>query len=157
LASLPRPPFSRRWRGSPLAEVEDETSALWRPAESLSTRRMLTTGAFDHGRPGREGDRTSPRRSERALTKYSIQRQRMNFPGFFPTARGRTTIRLRTIGKGLGLRVSATMPDDILKLMSLFPQPTRTQPSVEYQPVPRTRRPAPSGLSGRERRRDLVD
>ena len=45
--------------------------------------------------------------------------------------------------KTLGLSVSADMPDDVLKLMSLFPQPTRTQPSVEYLPVPRTRRPAP--------------
>jgi ClpP class serine protease len=45
--------------------------------------------------------------------------------------------------KTLGLSVSADMPDDVLKLMSLFPQPTRTQPSVEYLPVPRTRRSAP--------------
>jgi ClpP class serine protease len=45
--------------------------------------------------------------------------------------------------KTLGLSVSADMPDDVLKLMSLFPQPTRTQPSVEYLPVPRTRRLAP--------------
>ena len=52
--------------------------------------------------------------------------------------------------KTLGLPVSPDMPDDILKLMSLFPQPTRTQPSVEYLPVPRTRRASPSAFSGRE-------
>ena len=52
--------------------------------------------------------------------------------------------------KTLGFPVSADMPDDILKLMSLFPQPTRAQPSVEYLPVPRTRRSAPSGFAGRE-------
>jgi ClpP class serine protease len=45
--------------------------------------------------------------------------------------------------KAMGLAVSSNMPDDILKLMSLFPQPTRTQPTVEYLPGPRTRRPAP--------------
>jgi ClpP class serine protease len=49
--------------------------------------------------------------------------------------------------KSLGLPVSSNIPDDILKLMSLFPQPTRTQPSVEYLPGPRTRRPAQSGPS----------
>jgi ClpP class serine protease len=43
--------------------------------------------------------------------------------------------------KALGLHVSAGMPDDILKLMGLYPQPTRTQPTVEYLPGPRTRRP----------------
>jgi hypothetical protein len=45
--------------------------------------------------------------------------------------------------KSLGLPVSSNMPDDILKLMSLFPQPTRTQPTVEYLPTPRTRRSQP--------------
>jgi ClpP class serine protease len=45
--------------------------------------------------------------------------------------------------KAMGLSVSSNMPDDVLKLMSLFPQPTRAQPTVEYLPGPRTRRPAP--------------
>jgi ClpP class serine protease len=49
--------------------------------------------------------------------------------------------------KALGLPVSSNIPDDILKLMSLFPQPTRTQPTVEYLPGPRTRRPTQSGSS----------
>jgi ClpP class serine protease len=37
----------------------------------------------------------------------------------------------------LGLKVSSDMPAEILQLMSLFPQPLRRQPSVEYIPVPR--------------------
>ena len=40
----------------------------------------------------------------------------------------------------LGLPVNANIPDDVLKLMALYPQPTRTQPTVEYLPGPRTRR-----------------
>ena len=36
----------------------------------------------------------------------------------------------------LGLRVSSEMPEDILRLMNLYPQPIRRQPSVEYVPVP---------------------
>ena len=46
--------------------------------------------------------------------------------------------------KVLGLPVNSNIPDDVLKLMSLYPQPTRTQPTVEYLPGPRTRRSAAS-------------
>ena len=46
--------------------------------------------------------------------------------------------------KSLGLSVNSNMSDDILKLMTLFPQPVRHQPTVEYLPGPRTRRPVPS-------------
>jgi ClpP class serine protease len=43
--------------------------------------------------------------------------------------------------KELGLPVSSKIPDEILKLMSLYPQPTRTkQPTVEYLPERRTRK-----------------
>jgi ClpP class serine protease len=42
--------------------------------------------------------------------------------------------------KSLGLHVKSDIPDEILKLMSLYPQPVRTQPTVEYLPGPRTRR-----------------
>lgn len=41
------------------------------------------------------------------------------------------------VAKQLGLKVSSEMPDDILQLMSLYPQPVRRQPSVEYIPAPR--------------------
>jgi ClpP class serine protease len=37
----------------------------------------------------------------------------------------------------LGLKVSSDMPADVLQLMSLYPQPVRRQPSVEFLPVPR--------------------
>ncbi len=36
--------------------------------------------------------------------------------------------------RALGLRVSTDIPRDILQLMSLYPQPVRRQPSVEYLP-----------------------
>jgi ClpP class serine protease len=40
----------------------------------------------------------------------------------------------------MGLPVSTEMPDEVLELMSLYPQPTRTQGSgVEYLPIPRQR------------------
>jgi hypothetical protein len=36
----------------------------------------------------------------------------------------------------LGLCVKKEMPDRVLQLMQLYPQPTRKQSSVEYVPVP---------------------
>jgi len=36
----------------------------------------------------------------------------------------------------LGLRVSSNMPENMLRLMQLYPQPMRRQPSVEYVPLP---------------------
>lgn len=39
----------------------------------------------------------------------------------------------------LGLPVSTMMPAEIYQLMRLFPQPTRTRPTVEYLPFPRRR------------------
>jgi ClpP class serine protease len=38
--------------------------------------------------------------------------------------------------KALGLPVSTNMPAEIYQFMTLFPQPTRTQPSVQYIPLP---------------------
>jgi ClpP class serine protease len=37
----------------------------------------------------------------------------------------------------LGLKVRSDMPAEVLQLMSLYPQPTRQEPSVEYLPFPR--------------------
>jgi ClpP class serine protease len=37
----------------------------------------------------------------------------------------------------LGLKVSSAMPRDVMQLMSLYPQPLKRQPSVEYLPVRR--------------------
>jgi ClpP class serine protease len=39
--------------------------------------------------------------------------------------------------KVLGLPVRTDMPTEVYEFMDLFPQPTRTQPSVEYVPLPR--------------------
>lgn len=38
--------------------------------------------------------------------------------------------------KALGLPVSTDMPQEVYDFMNLFPQPTRTKPSVEYVPTP---------------------
>jgi len=41
--------------------------------------------------------------------------------------------------RSLGLRVTGDMPREFYQLMSLYPQPTRRQPTVEYLPIPRHR------------------
>jgi ClpP class serine protease len=47
-------------------------------------------------------------------------------------------------GQELGLPVRDDMPENILRLMRLYPQPIRRQPSVEYLPLPyRTGEPGP--------------
>jgi ClpP class serine protease len=49
----------------------------------------------------------------------------------------------------LGLRVRSDMPENIMRLMQLYPQPIRRQPSVEYVPLPyrTTRRGSRAGDS----------
>ncbi|GAB4155752.1 MAG: ATP-dependent Clp protease proteolytic subunit [Planctomycetaceae bacterium] len=39
--------------------------------------------------------------------------------------------------KKFGLCVSDEMPDEFMKLMTLYPQPVKRQPSVEYLPIPK--------------------
>lgn len=46
--------------------------------------------------------------------------------------------------RGLGLPVSTAMPEEILDLMELYPQPARTAPSVDYLPEPSPPAPTPS-------------
>jgi len=45
--------------------------------------------------------------------------------------------------RALGLKVSTEMPVEVYDLMNLFPQAIQQRPSVEYVPIPYTRRPAP--------------
>jgi ClpP class serine protease len=43
-----------------------------------------------------------------------------------------------TVAKELGLPISTDMPKEVMELMTLYPQPVRTQTGgVEYLPVPR--------------------
>ncbi len=59
--------------------------------------------------------------------------------------------------KALGLPVSTEMPEDVYQFMSLFPQPTRTTPSVEYVPMPSSRRRGRPTAGVRSGLRDLGD
>lgn len=51
----------------------------------------------------------------------------------------------------IGLNVSTDMPEEVYRLMSLFPQTSQRRPSVTYVPMPYPPRPAqPSGSRSRE-------
>jgi len=50
--------------------------------------------------------------------------------------------------KQLGLKVSTDMPEDIYKLMNLYPQARTRRPSVEYIPTPYEKRPSTPKGSG---------
>jgi hypothetical protein len=41
------------------------------------------------------------------------------------------------VAQKLGLKVSSEMPAEVLQLMSLYPQPVKRQPAVEYLHAPR--------------------
>jgi ClpP class serine protease len=77
-------------------------------------------------------DRRLPDDKAEALAeKLSIGTWTHDFPFFAATARE------------FGLPVNTDMPKEVLELMALYPQPTRTQ-GVEYLPIPRHRQPAPA-------------
>ncbi len=108
----------------PVVEIDDETLILADQAEKALIQLRESVIELLEGKPtnGRRPDELARLLSEGTWTHdYPITYER---------------------AKALGLRVRSDIPDDVLKLMSLYPQPTRTQPSVEYLPGPRTRRPA---------------
>lgn len=112
----------------PVAEIEDETLILADQAEkAIAQLRESVTELLQNTPSNGKVDDLARLLSEGTWTHdYPITYER---------------------AKALGLPVSSNIPDDVLKLMSLFPQPTRTQPTVEYLPGPRTRRSAPSASS----------
>lgn len=102
----------------PIAEVDDQTLILADVAEKAliqvreSARELLT--------------RSQPTEKANELAEVlSTGTWTHDFPITLDVARR------------LGLKVSSEMPAEILQLMSLYPQPMRRQPSVEYIPAPR--------------------
>lgn len=51
--------------------------------------------------------------------------------------------------KEMGFKVHSDVPEDVYKLMNLYPQSRTRRPSVEYIPMPYEKRPEPSGSGGK--------
>jgi ClpP class serine protease len=108
----------------PIAEVDDQTLILADVAEKAlvqlreSAREMLTRSQ-------------SPEKAAELAELLATGTWTHDFP-----------ITL-DVAQRLGLKVRSDMPEEVLELMSLYPQPVRRQPSVEYIPTRRHAEQAP--------------
>jgi len=112
-------------RQKPIADVDDQTLILADQAEKAvaqmerEVRELLT----DNYPAEKAGDLAKLLTSGTWTHDYPITYER---------------------ARELGLHVRSEMPENLLHLMQLYPQPTRRQPSVEYVPLPyRSGRPGP--------------
>ncbi len=102
----------------PLQEIEDQTLILADQAEKAmaqvreSVRELL-------------GDRYPNEKADRLARLLSEGNWTHDYP-ITPS-----------MAREFGLPVSCEMPQEVLQLMQLFPQPVRRSPSVEYLPIPR--------------------
>ena len=104
------------------AEVDDETLILADQAEkAVAEIRSSLIQLLEKRYPPEKAEELGRLLSEGTWTH--------DFPITFETA------------QAMGLKVSSEMPPEVFDLMSLFPQPTRHAPAVEYLPIPRRARP----------------
>jgi ClpP class serine protease len=108
----------------PIAEIDDETLVMADVGRKAIAQ--VKQSASDILKK-----RLPPDKADALAEKLSTGTWTHDFPLFAATA------------KELGLPVSTEMPDDVLELMKLYPQPVRTQGGggVEYLPIPRQREP----------------
>ncbi|AEH45423.1 hypothetical protein Thein_1562 [Thermodesulfatator indicus DSM 15286] len=112
----------------PLDKIDDETLILADVAEKALNQMEYNLEELLNGR--------FPEEKVKELAKLLSQgRWTHDYPITFDEA------------KALGLPVSNNMPEEIYELMSLFPQPMRQQPSVEFAPSPRRTPPRGNGKS----------
>jgi ClpP class serine protease len=104
----------------PIAEVDDQTLIL------ADMGRKAIVQVRDAARGLLEG-RVSKEKADELAHKLSDGTWTHDYPISADEA------------KSLGLNVSTNIPAEILDLLSLYPQPMRTQGGVEYLPVPRGR------------------
>src|SRR4030088_1917808 len=110
----------------PVAEVDDKTLILADQAEKAIAQMRHEVGELLAGRyPSEKAEEIAKLMTSGTWTHdYPITCER---------------------ARALGLPVNSDMPENILRLRELYPQPMRRQPSVEYLPVPyrSNRRAAP--------------
>ena len=102
----------------PIAEIDDNTLILADQAEKALTQLRQSVQEF-------LADKAEPAKVEELAKLLSEGTWTHDHPITYETA------------KGLGLPVRSDIPPEFLDLMSLYPQPVRQQPTVEYLPVPR--------------------
>ncbi|MFN3486774.1 MAG: SDH family Clp fold serine proteinase, partial [Planctomycetota bacterium] len=105
-------------RQKPVAEVDDETLILADQAEKAISQVRSSVREILEGR-------MAPEKTDELARLLSEGTWTHDYPITFEEARR------------LGLPVVSEMPESVLRLMALFPQPVRQGPGVEYVPVPR--------------------
>jgi len=102
----------------PIADIDDRTWILADVGRKAmdQLRDHLTQLLLEH---------FPPERAAELATTMSEGRWTHDFPITFEEA------------QTLGLRVSKGVPDELYQLMSLYPQPVKRQPTVEYSPLPK--------------------
>ena len=101
----------------PIAEVDDKTLILADQAEkAIAQMRQEVTELLAEKYPGGKAEEIAKLMTSGTWTHdYPITCER---------------------ARDLGLPVNSDMPENMLRLMQLYPQPMRRQPSVEYVPLP---------------------
>jgi ClpP class serine protease len=101
----------------PIAEVDDKTLILADQAEkAIAQMRQEVTELLAEKYPGGKAEEIAKLMTTGTWTHdYPITCER---------------------ARELGLPVNSDMPENMLRLMQLYPQPMRRQPSVEYVPLP---------------------
>lgn len=104
-------------RDKPIAEIDDSTLIL----ADQARKAIEQVGALVHELVS---DSHDPEQTKRLVSLLSEGHWTHDYP-ITPGA-----------ARELGLPVSENMPQEILRLMSLYPQPTRQRPAVEFLPLP---------------------
>ncbi|MBA2848887.1 hypothetical protein G4V39_01325 [Thermosulfuriphilus ammonigenes] len=118
LGQFPAASLVRVVREKPLDKVDDQTLIMADMAEKALRQMKANLSELLAGK-------YEPQRVEELAETLSQGRWTHDYPITFDEA------------QRLGLPVSKDMPTEIYQLMSLFPQPVRQQPSVEFLPTPR--------------------
>jgi ClpP class serine protease len=118
LGQFPAASLLKVIRAKPIAEVEDETLILADQAEKAIIQLRAAVEALLASKlgPERAGELARVMTEGTWTHDYAI------------------TV---DVAQHLGLPIGSDMPDEVMQLMGLFPQPTRRQASVEYLPRPR--------------------
>jgi ClpP class serine protease len=116
-------------KSKPIAEVDDETLVLADQSEKAIIQLRGSVKSILASKVGEE-------RAEELAHVLTEGTWTHDYPITFDVA------------QQLKLPVSSAMPDEVMQLMGLYPQPTRRQASVEYLSKPRHFEQPGTGLSG---------
>jgi ClpP class serine protease len=118
LGHLPGPSLVKVVKQKPIAEIDDQTLIYADIAEkAINQLREAIIELLD--------GKKSPEEARKIADMMTEGRWTHDYP-ITPEA-----------AKEIGLPINTDMPDKIYQLMSLYPQPVKRQPTVEYLPEPR--------------------